>query len=160
MLAVINKPALIAKMREFPARLEALVKDLSDEALDARPEREWSPRQNVHHVADSHMNAFIRVKLALTENHPTIKPYNQDDWAETTDSKTLPLEYSLAIIRGLHARWVALFESLTPEQWQRTVMHPENGVMSVEDFLKTYAAHGEGHIEQIKAALAATGYAR
>jgi hypothetical protein len=157
MLAVMNKAALIEKIRELPARLEALVSPLTDAQLDAKPPREWTARQNVHHLAESHMNAFIRVKLALTEDHPTIKPYNQDACALTVDAKDLPIESSLSILRGLHIRWVALFESLTPEQWQRTLFHPENGIMTVEDILKIYAAHGEGHLVQITEALRATG---
>ncbi|GAB4545657.1 MAG: putative metal-dependent hydrolase [Anaerolineae bacterium] len=159
MLTAVERALLIDKIRVLPDELERLVAPLSDEQLDARPTSEWSVRQNVHHLADSHMNAFIRVKLALLEDHPTLKPYNQDDWADSIDGKNPPISYSMAILRGLHARWVALFASLSDEQFQRTAYHPENGDMRVEDFLSHYAAHGEGHLIQIREALAAANIA-
>lgn len=103
------------------------------------------------------MNAFIRVKLALLEDCPTLKPYNQDDWARTPEAAELPVESSLAILRGLHARWAHLFESLSEAEFAREAFHPENGFMRVLDFLDYYAAHGEAHLRQIHQALEATG---
>jgi hypothetical protein len=145
-------------MRRFPAELETLVKDLSDADLHtAYLAGEWTVAQNVHHVADSHMHAFIRVKLALTEDYPTIKPYNQDAWAETADARTVPITVSLALIRALHERWCALWDSLSDDQWQRAVKHPEAGDVTVEGFLKTYSNHGAAHIDQIRRTLAAKG---
>jgi hypothetical protein len=111
--------------------------------------------QNVHHVADSHMNAFIRVKLALTEDYPTIKPYNQDAWALTPDVQNVPIEHSLALIAALHTRWCALWDSMSDEQWLRMIKHPEAGDVTVEGILKTYSDHGVGHIDQIQRTLAA-----
>ncbi|HLV36902.1 MAG TPA: putative metal-dependent hydrolase [Spirillospora sp.] len=148
----------IEMMRQFPAELEALVKDLSDADLHTPYlAGEWTVAQNVHHVADSHMHAFIRVKLALTEDYPTIKPYNQDAWAETPDARTFPITASLTLIKALHERWCALWDSLSDDQWQRAVKHPESGDVTVEGFLKTYSNHGAAHIDQIRRTLAAKG---
>lgn len=148
---------LIAKLRALPARLEALIAPLSDAQLSAKPAQAWSAKQNVHHLADAHMNAFIRVKLALLETRPTLKPYNQDDWAETPEAAELPVASSLAILRGLHERWAHLFERLGDADFAREAFHPENGIMRVIDFLEYYAAHGEAHLKQIHEALEATG---
>jgi hypothetical protein len=151
-----ERAALIAALRALPAQVTELTANLTDSQLDARPPDEWSVRQNVHHLADSHMNAFIRLKLALTEERPTIKPYDQNAWAETVDGAVLPLEDSLAILRGLHARWAALFESLSDTQYAREWIHPERGVRTVESLLSGYVEHGQGHLKQIREALAAT----
>ncbi|MFO7170847.1 MAG: putative metal-dependent hydrolase, partial [Chloroflexota bacterium] len=141
----------IARIAALPEQLAALVGGLSAEQLDARtPADPWSIRQVVHHMADSHMNAFIRTRLILTENHPTLRPYDQDAWAQLADTLTMPVEASLELLRGLHARWAALFESLAEEDWGRTGLHPEIGVVTVESILESYAQHGEDHMEQIR----------
>jgi hypothetical protein len=157
-----ERAALIAKIRSLPQQLETLVSGLTDEQLDFSPgSREWSARQIVHHVADSHMNAFIRLKLAITENHPTIKAYDQELWAELPDTKHMPLEPSFSILRGLHQRWVAAFESLSEDDWNRTARHPEYGTtISPDTLVETYAEHGEIHLDQIRRALAAQGIDR
>jgi DinB superfamily len=116
--------------------------------------------QNVHHLADSHMNSFIRMRLILTEDRPTLKPYDQDLWAALADSGTTALEESLTLLHGLHARWVRLFESLDEADWRRSGLHPENGEVTLEDILRIYAAHGQGHIDQISRALAAENSVR
>ena len=146
----------IAKIARLPAQIEALVRDLSDEQLSAHYlKAEWSVAQNVHHLADSHMNSFIRLKLILTEEKPTLKPYNQDAWAERADADNIAIQSSLGLLQGLHRRWVTLFESLAEAEWSRCGFHPENGEVSVEDLLRIYADHGEGHIDQITRTLAA-----
>ena len=151
-----ERQAMIDTMRQFPAQLEALVKDLSDEDLHtAYLDGEWTVAQNVHHVADAHMNAFIRVKLGLTEDHPAIKGYQQDDWAQTADARDLPVASSLALIKGLHERWCVLWESLSEAQWSRPVILPTAGERPVEHFLRTYSNHGNAHIDQITKTLAA-----
>jgi len=156
MLTLAERQARIEKIRNFPARLEALVANLTDQQLDAHLPGEWTARQNVHHVADSHMNAFIRFKLALTERVPIIKPYAEADWANLADTTTLPVQPTLQILHGLHKRWVTLLDSLTADQWARTAYHPEQGkVMSLDDFLVTYSDHGDAHIEQLSRALTA-----
>jgi hypothetical protein len=149
----------IDKLREFPAVFEALVGKLSDEILDTKErEGEWTVRQIVHHLADSHLNAWGRMKLPLTENHPTIKPYDQAKWAEQPDYR-LPIGPSLQIIDGLHQRMVALLESLSPEEWQKSLYHPEAGRdMTVEEVAKTYANHGYEHIAQINKIRAVHGW--
>ncbi len=149
----------IDKLREFPAIFEAMVVHLPDNQLDCRErEGEWTVRQIVHHVADSHMMAWARFKLPLTENHPTIKPYDQEKWAEQPDY-ALPVAVSLQIIAGLHQRMVALLESLTPADWQKPLYHPEAGRdMTVEDVANTYSNHGYEHIGQINKIRAVHGW--
>jgi hypothetical protein len=151
-----ERQAKIDIMRQFPAELEALVNHLSEQELHtAYLDGEWTVAQNVHHVADSHMNAFIRVKLGLTEDHPTIKVYDQDAWAQTADARDLPIESSLLLIKGLHERWCVLWTSLEDANWSRPVMHPEEGEITVEHFLRLYADHGAAHIDQVSRTLAA-----
>ncbi len=141
----------IQMLREFPAQFAALVRSFTDEQLDLRvADTEWSTRQIVHHVADSHMNAVGRFKLPLTEDRPTLPTYDQDAYARLADY-SMPLEVSLSILPGLHARFAALLESLTDEQWMRTCVHPERGEMTVEDVANMYANHGVNHINQINA---------
>ncbi len=143
----------IETLRTFPARFEALVTSLADDQLDLRIPGEWSIRQIVHHVADSHMSAVWRFKKPLTEDRPRLMTYNQDALAELADYN-LPLAPSLQILHGLHARLVALLKSLTVDQGQRVGMHPDLGELTVEDVAQIYASHGEEHIAQIKQTLA------
>jgi len=141
----------IASIRELPKLLEAAVSDLSDAQLDYQsPADAWTIRQLVHHIADSHLNSFIRMKLLLTEEHPTLKPYDQDAWVQLPDTASTPIQESLAILVGLHARWVRLFEGATEADWHRTAFHPERGDITLDDILETYAAHGAEHIAQIQ----------
>ena len=144
------RAAHIQTLRLLPERLRAAVADLSDTQLDT-PYREggWTVRQVTHHVPDSHMNAYIRFKLALTEDEPTIKPYMEDRWATLPDSQSMPLEVSLALLQSLHERWVRLLRSLQPEDWKRTFRHPELGVMPLEKALAMYAWHGRHHVAHI-----------
>ena len=151
-----HRAELIGQVRDFPHFLEDTVRHLSPEALStAYIDGAWTVAQNVHHLADSHMNAFIRTKLLLTEENPTVRPYDQDAWALTADADHDQIGISLLILTGLHQRWADLFSSLTEEQWHRTGIHPESGEITVEGLLRTYAAHGEGHIDQIERTLAA-----
>jgi hypothetical protein len=139
----------IQKLREFPAQLEARVTPLTDEQLDQREaEREWSTRQIVHHLADSHMSANFRFRLPLTESKPKLPTYDQDAWALLPDYR-LPLAPSLTILHGLHARFVALLEALPDDQWACTGVHPEWGEVSVEDVAQRYADHCDNHMAQI-----------
>ena len=147
---------LIEQIRELPARLRERVSGLTDAQLTTHFQAgEWTVAQNVHHLADSHMNSFIRMRLILTEDRPTLKAYDQDRWATLADSGTIALEESLSILDGLHRRWVRLFESLDEAAWRRSGLHLENGEVTIEDILRIYAAHGQGHIDQIGRALAA-----
>lgn len=139
----------IQTLLAFPARLDALVTPLSDEQLDQREaDGEWSTRQIVHHLADSHMSANFRFRLPLTEVLPPIPVYDQEAWAKLPDY-SLPIDSSLLILRGLHTRFVALLEGLDEAQWTRTGIHPEWGEVTVEEVARRYAAHCDNHIDQI-----------
>lgn len=145
----------IARIERFPMELEAAVSGLTEAQLAFRPApREWCVRQIVHHLADSHANAFIRLKLALTEENPTIRPYDQAAFAELPDSLAAPLELSLPFIRALHARWAYLFRSLDEAAWARTFQHPEYGPFTLTRLLDTYVEHCDIHLDQIARALA------
>jgi uncharacterized damage-inducible protein DinB len=144
-----ERTGAIATLAELPEQLRNAVDGLSFAQLST-PYREggWTVRQVVHHVADSHMNAFIRVKLALTEDWPTIKPYDEAAWAKLHDVAA-PVEWSLELIESLHARWVMLLQSLNEEQWQRGFNHPENGPMTVAMVTLLYAWHSSHHVAHI-----------
>ncbi len=140
----------IADIAATPAALRAATRGLSPEQIDT-PYREggWTIRQLVHHVPDSHMNAYIRFRLALTENEPTIKPYEESRWAELQDARTAPLEVSLSLLDSLHQRWTLLLRSLSPEDWRRTFRHPELGLVSLERNAGLYSWHGRHHVAHI-----------
>jgi hypothetical protein len=140
----------ITALKELPAQLRSAVRGLTDEQLNTSyRDGGWTLKQVVHHVADSHMHAFIRAKQIITEDHPTLKPYEQDDWAKTSDAHTFPVESSLAIIEGVQARMAEIFERATPEQMKRSAHHPEDGELLLEEILTKYAKHGKGHLDQI-----------
>jgi hypothetical protein len=151
-----ERQRLIMEFRNYPNKLEALVKDLSSEQLTTRYiANEWTVAQNVHHVADSHLHAYLRFKWILVEDNPKLSPYFQDDWAKTGESIGADLSYSFLILRGLHERWARLAESLTEADWSRSGEYPESGRLSLEDIFESYVAHGEKHIAQIQKTLAA-----
>jgi uncharacterized damage-inducible protein DinB len=145
-----QRRASIDAIADVPARLRAAVANLSDAQLDTpyRPGG-WTVRQLVHHIADSHMNAFTRFKLALTEDEPMIKTYEENLWAELADTKTPPIDPSLAIIDNLHTRWVILLRSMAPEQFPRKFRHPGWGSQTVDFLLAQYAWHGKHHVAHI-----------
>ncbi|HET6178273.1 MAG TPA: bacillithiol transferase BstA [Candidatus Sulfotelmatobacter sp.] len=145
-----QKEAFVVEIFQAPADLRSVVKGLSDAQLDTayRPGG-WTVRQVVHHVPDSHMNSYVRFKLALTEDEPTIKPYAEDRWAELADTKTTPIEVSLTMLDSLHDRWVRLLRSLKAEEWRRTFRHPDLGAMTLEKALALYAWHGRHHVAHI-----------
>ncbi len=141
---------LIEAIAQAPAQLRAAVAGLSPQQLDTpyRPGG-WTVRQVVHHVPDSHLNAYVRLKLALTEQEPTIKPYNEAAWAELADSRATPIEVSLTLLDSLHQRWVALWRALQPADFVRTLRHPELGVLNLETLLRLYEWHGRHHTAHI-----------
>jgi uncharacterized damage-inducible protein DinB len=149
-LAEDERRAHIASIRELPARLRAAVAGLSDGQLDTpyRPEG-WTVRQVVHHVVDSHTNAYCRFKLVATEDHPTIRTYAEKEWAELPDAKTLPVEVSLAILDAIHTRWVAFLESMPPSFFRRTLNHPEVGELAADVLLEIYGWHGPHHTAHV-----------
>jgi uncharacterized damage-inducible protein DinB len=141
----------ISEIEKLPAQLRNAVKGLNDSQLNI-PYRDggWNLRQVVHHVADSHMHAYIRTKLALTENKPTIKPYAEKLWAEMDDSKNLPVEISLSLLDSLHIRWAHTLKKLSADELNKTVFHPESKrEMSVKFFLALYSWHGKHHTAHI-----------
>lgn len=140
----------IGEIAATPAKFRAAVKGLTDAQLDT-PYREggWTVRQVVHHVPDSHMNAYVRWKLALTEETPTIKPYEEARWAELADSKSTPIEVSLALLDNLHDRWVRLLRSVKDADFARTFRHPDHGVRTLDWMLFLYEWHGRHHTAHI-----------
>jgi len=146
-------PVLIAAIAEAPGALRAAVAGLTREQLDTpyRPDG-WTVKQVAHHVPDSHMNAYVRFKLALTEAEPTIKTYEEAAWAELADSRRVPIEVSLDLLDALHLRWVALLRSMGPADFARTLVHPEHGkVFALKQMLGLYAWHGRHHVAHITA---------
>jgi len=134
----------------LPANLRAAVDGLDDAQLDTSYRAGgWTVRQLVHHVADSHMNAYVRVRLALTEDWPTIKPYDEARWAELADARTLPVDTSLALLGSLHSRWVALLESLGEADWQRGYLHPESGRQALGVVVLLYDWHSRHHTAHV-----------
>lgn len=141
----------LANIQFLPNTLEAAVTNLDEVQLQT-PYRQggWTVHQLVHHIADSHMNAYIRFKLGLTENVPQIKPYNEVLWAELDDVKNIPINVSITLLYALHMRWYAAIKELDADQWQRTVYHPElRKELSLWYFLQLYAWHGRHHVAQI-----------
>jgi hypothetical protein len=145
----ISRAEKIAAIRSVPAELSRAIDGLSELQLDT-PYRDggWTPRQIVHHIADSHLNAFVRMKLILTEDHPTFKPYDQDLWARMNDY-TRDIAPSVAIISGVQERMANVLEVASEKDLARTAHHPDNGTMTLQQLLDMYAGHGKHHVDQI-----------
>lgn len=145
-----ERAAAIAAIAAAPAELRAAVEGLTEEQLDTpyRPGG-WTVRQVVHHVPDSHMNAYVRVKLALTEERPRIKPYDQDAWAGLADTANTPAEVSLTLLEALHFRWVELLQAIEPADFERTLDHPELGEVTLDSLLCIYSWHGRHHVAHV-----------
>ena len=143
---------LISRIERTPDRLREAVAGLNAEQLDTpyRPGG-WTVRQLVHHVPDSHLNAYTRFKLALTEDEPAIKTYDEGRWAELPDSRSVPVEVSLALLENLHRRWVALLRALPEADFQKTLRHPDWGRMTLDQILGIYAWHGDHHVAHVTA---------
>jgi len=145
-----RREQFINDISELPAQLRAAVAALTDEQLDT-PYRDggWSVRQVVHHLADSHMNSYVRTRLALTEEVPTITTYDEAQWAELEDARRAPIEVSLALLESLHDRWVRLLRSLQPADFAREFKHPERGTVSLDNNLALYSWHCKHHTAHI-----------
>jgi hypothetical protein len=158
-LTATERAQAIRTLAETPARLRLAVSGLSESQLDVpyRPEG-WTVRQVVHHVADSHMHSYIRVKFALSQDSPTIKPYPEHLWAEMTDGKGAPIALSLDLLEALHARWVMLLCALDAAQFARTLVHPERGEMTLDDLLALYDWHSRHHTAHITELRARKGW--
>src|SRR5881628_1788177 len=149
-LAPAQRVTCIDQIAAAPDGLRRAVTGLDDRQLDTpyRPGG-WTVRQVVHHVPDSHLNAYIRFKLALTEDVPTIKPYDEQSWAQLADSKHTPIETSLTLLESLHQRMTVLLKSMKPEDFSRKLNHPERGPMTVDSVLALYAWHGPHHVAHV-----------
>lgn len=146
-----ERRAMLDDIAATPAKMRAAVAGLTEEQLDT-PYRDggWTLRQVVHHVPDSHLNAYCRLKLALTEDVPTIRPYDESTWAKLDDSRLTPIEVSLTLLESLHARWMTLFRSMKPEDFRRTFRHPEQeGTLTLDWLVAMYAWHGKHHTGHI-----------
>jgi len=150
MLTGEERQLFLEQIAETPARLREAVRGLTEEQLDTpyRPGG-WTVRQVIHHVPDSHLNSYIRCKFALTEDVPTIKPYDEARWAELPDSQATPVAVSLALLDSLHQRWTALLRSLAPADFARQFNHPERGVVTLDNTLALYAWHGRHHVAHV-----------
>ena len=141
----------LIEIKVLPTILERAIINLDQAQLDT-PYRDggWTGTQVVHHVADSHMNAFIRFRLGLTEDNPTIKPYDQDAWVKLADYKTVPINVSLTLLHSLHLRWHAMLLAVSKEEWERTIYHPDHKkTITLWDMLGDYAWHGAHHVAHI-----------
>jgi uncharacterized damage-inducible protein DinB len=154
-----ERRAMIEEIAAAPRHMRDAVAGLGAEQMET-PYREggWTLRQVVHHVPDSHMNSYVRFKLALTEQTPTIRPYDEARWAELADSRDTPLETSLTLLETLHDRWVRLLRSMTDDDFRRTLNHPENGLMTLDAMLALYAWHGRHHVAHITSTRARNGW--
>jgi hypothetical protein len=149
MFSIQQRKSKIAEIRDFPPIIKSAISGLDDMQLDT-PYRDggWTARQVVHHLADSHMNAYLRFRWLITEDYPTIKTYDQDVWAGLPDSR-LPVDSSIEILEGLHHRWAVMLDSLPDDAWSRKGMHPERGEVTLDDLLEIYSGHGAHHARQI-----------
>jgi uncharacterized damage-inducible protein DinB len=154
-----ERRAMIEEISVVPMRMREAITGLTPAQLDT-PYREggWTLRQVVHHVPDSHLNAYIRFKLALTEETPTIKPYDEARWAELADSHDTPVKTSLTMLEALHDRWVRLLKSMKAPDFQRKLNHPENGPMTLDAVLGLYEWHGRHHVAHITSARMRMGW--
>ena len=141
----------ISAILQFPQALRAVATALSEAQL-ATPYREggWTARQVIHHVADSHINAYVRTKWLLTEDRPTIKAYDEKAWAELPDAALAPIEVSLLLVEAVHRRWTVLLESVGDDAYARELLHPVNGPMTLDKLVQMYAWHGRHHIGHLQ----------
>jgi uncharacterized damage-inducible protein DinB len=145
-----ERAALIEAIDATPDQMAAAVMNLSQAQLDT-PYRDggWTVRQVVHHVVDSHLNAYIRMRLAATEDAPAIKAYDENEWAKLSDSRSAPIELSVPFLAALHARWVWWLRTLDESVFARSITHPERGPMTMDDLLQLYGWHGKHHVAHI-----------
>lgn len=155
-----DRAAAIETIAALPSQMAAAVAGLNDAQLDTpyRPDG-WTVRQVVHHVADSHLNAYVRMRLAMTEDSPTIKPYDQDQWAQLADARSMEVGVSVRLLEALHARWVLLLRSLAPADFARPFLHPESGAQTIDTMVALYAWHSRHHLAHITSLRERNGWA-
>ena len=157
--SVDERERAVELISELPERLYNAVNDLTNSQIDTPYRTDgWTVRQLVHHIADSHMHAFTRIRYALTEARPVIRAYDEKAWAELPDALTAPAAWSLELIESLHGRWVVLLEQIRADQWQCAYIHPENGPTTIEQAVQLYAWHGRHHVAHITHLRAARGW--
>jgi hypothetical protein len=163
-LTIDQRQGCITKIKKFPGDLERIVLELTTKQLHLAcpPEHptldgDWDIAQTIHHLADSHLHAYTRMKLILTEERPILKTWEQEAWAELADARQTDIAASLSILRGLHSRWAMLLTQLEPADFARVGIHPAMGELSIDHLVETYARHGHGHIQQIQIALSSMG---
>jgi len=145
-----NREQLVGRITKFPGELESLLAKIGEKSYDKKVVN-WTVRIVVHHLADSHLNSYIRIKMALTEENPTVKPYDESAWARLADVQQ-KIDVSLKILQGIHSRIVAVLMSMGGDDWNRQLYHPEIGAMNLEQYIIRFAEHGEGHLEKMKLA--------
>lgn len=157
--AAADHPRMIGEVAETPGALRSAVAGLSRDQLETpyRPGG-WTVKQVVHHLPDSHLNAYVRFKLALTEDEPAIKAYDEAKWAELSDSQRVPIDVSLDLLDSLHTRWVSLMRGMEAADFQRGLKHPERGFLTLSQLLGLYAWHGRHHVAHITALRAREGW--
>ena len=149
-----ERQAAIQKIAALPAQLETLIAGRADSELNKNyGPGKWTARQVIHHLADAHIQAFLRMRFVATTDNPTLQPYDQDAWAKLPDSCTGPLEPSLEILRGTQARMAAFLSALPEGAFARTAFHPERGTMTLDDLVRIYSGHGEKHLGHIRTAI-------
>ena len=151
-LTAAERTVLIQQLVDLPTQLTTTAQEVGGEGLQ-RPYRPggWTGRQVIHHLADSHMNCYFRYRLALTEDNPTVRPYDEQAWAELPDVAATPITVSLTLLEALHTRWVTLLQHLTDAQWQRTFYHPATKhTFTLDQALAMYAWHGQHHLAHLK----------
>ncbi len=155
-----RRNTFIKEVADLPTLLRSAVDGMSLKQIDTpyRPDG-WTIRQVVHHLADSHLNSYIRFKMALTEEEPTIKAYHEDRWAELADSRNTPIEISLTLLGALHAKWVILMQSLSEQEFERAFRHPDLGLVTLNKALAIYAWHGKHHVAHITCLQDSKGWA-
>lgn len=149
-----ERHARIQRIKQLPDRLHSILASVSEAQLNVAYRADgWTVRQVVHHLADAHMNTYVRMKLVLTEDQPVLKTYEQNEWAVLPDGRAFSTRASLQILEGLHVRLVYLLDHIPEQSWSRTARHPERGIMTLDDLLVMISDHGETHLQHIGQAL-------
>src|SRR4051812_1487711 len=158
-LTAVERRGFVETIAACPGNLRNAIAGLNEQQLEA-PYRDggWTVRQVVHHVPESHMNAYMRHKLALTEDNPTIKPYEESEWAKTGDVKTTPIDVSLTLLESLHARWDKVWASMRDDEFARTFVHPDHGGVDLDWLVQMYAWHSRHHVGHINALRTRNGW--
>ena len=146
-----SRDTIVDEIRSFPEKLSAVIGNLPEPMFENKVVN-WSIKEVVHHMADSHLNSYIRIKMALTENFPTIKPYDESAWSKLVDYQ-LSASLSFEMLKSIHKRIAVVLENMKEEDWNRKLTHPEIGELTLEDYLERFANHGLGHLDKIRSSI-------